>query len=141
MSNRAIANRIYNILSEKASMGMGYEDLYKYEDDYDYETEIIGDGVIAGVRAGARRRKMTDNPWVSFLKDYSATKGISYSDAMRSTAAKNAYKRVKNKYQKGASGRKKTTRKQTVRKQTVRKRCPTGCVKKKPAGSKVRSRR
>ncbi|HTO16884.1 MAG TPA: hypothetical protein VLZ83_14040 [Edaphocola sp.] len=129
MSNRAIANRIYNILSEKAAMGMGYEDLYEYEDDY--ETEIIGDGVRAGVRAGARR-KSSDNPWVTFLKKYSASKGISYSDAMTSTAARNAYARSKK--QVGAS------KKKSVKKKPM-KRCPTGCVKKKPAGSKARSRR
>jgi hypothetical protein len=106
MSNQEQARRMYDILSTKAALGMGYGD----EDMYDIEGE--GYGTREGARKGwkTRRRNMRKaartktakrktakprkkNPWITFIKKYAAERGISYREALNSKRACLIYRR------------------------------------------------
>lgn len=82
MSNKEIANRIHNILSEKASMGMGY---------------THGEGKMKGSKTkkkvGSKMMEKSNNPWINFIKKYAKEEGITYAEALRSKKASSEYKK------------------------------------------------
>ena len=79
-----MADRIHDILSYKASLGMGY--------DSDSDDEF-GYGYCGGAKVKNKRRVdgAKGSPWVDFLKQYSAANGMTYGEAMIDTDARKAY--------------------------------------------------
>jgi len=63
-----------------------------------YHDNAIGGGVIVKrKKSPTRRRKSPPNAWIQFLKKYANDNNISYSKALKSPKAKNAYRRQKRK--------------------------------------------
>jgi hypothetical protein len=95
MSNQQMANRIHDILSSKAMMGMGRH--RRYSRGYgDEEDDIYGRGVRAGygpsVKSEVAAKK---NPWIKFVKKFAKEHGMTYAEALKNPATKKAYKQFK----------------------------------------------
>lgn len=121
MSNQEMANRIYDILSTKAALGMGR--------DSEGILERYGRGVTAGrgTKQGAK-----NNPWINCVKQYAKAKGITYKEALKSKGISSYYEKYKK------SGKMKTTTKKSSKpvkrstskapKNKAKKKCPKGTV-------------
>jgi hypothetical protein len=86
-----MATRLGNILSRKASMGMGisrrrYESEYESdsEDQFEDDGEDFGRGVMAGIGPSKKSKKAAStNPWIGFLKVYSEDNGVTYGQILQ----------------------------------------------------------
>ena len=76
MSDKAMAERIYNILKQKESLGM----LGAGGEEKSEKKSKVGKKV-------AKR-----NPWINFIKEYQEKHGISYKEAMEEVKEKGLYK-------------------------------------------------
>ena len=86
-----MAHRLYDILSTKASLGMGMDhDMHGYGDIYGH-----------GRRKKTTKRSSINNHWVQFVKDYlfnynydlPPNKQMTYRDALKSEEVCNAYRK------------------------------------------------
>lgn len=129
MSNQEMSHRLYDILSTKASLGMGR--------DSDGLLERYGHGVMAGTGPSKRSKSAAEfNPWIHFIKEYSERNGISYKDALKSKKACTEYRNLANYTTKQLPCKRTPVKRKPVKKsnskapkrKVTKKKCPKGKV-------------
>jgi len=142
MSNQEMANHLHDILSSKASMGMGRRRRGGYGEG---EVEDIMELYWRCGSAGARKKRSgsktarkrpgaikSKNPWVNFVREYAYDNNMLYRDVLKSKAACREYRQIH-----GATRKQvpcvrkkygsKTAKKRVVKhRKVVKKRCPPG---------------
>lgn len=105
MSNQEMANRLHDILSSKAAMGMGVSAGARRRRGGEVEDimELYGRGVSAGARKKRTGSKTTrkkpgairsKNPWVNFVREYAYDNNMLYRDVLKSKAACREYREI-----------------------------------------------
>jgi hypothetical protein len=101
--NPKIRSDIKNMLERVIKSGGARKRRGGYEKDDDYmggkrKTKRKGGiraGMRAGLKAGAKKKKSGTSPWISHVKKYAKSHGMTYGEALSDPAVSSSYKKKK----------------------------------------------